>query len=151
MKDHDLDRLLRSYSGREPRVGIESRVLNRVTSQPCSWGLWWVLVPVLGCVAAAVAVLNYQAAGVPLQPAMKAVAYVPLTPLVEPAAQIIRERHAVRHQRALGPRITPEERALVQFATADPDRLGESLDDLDKRGSESIQISEIKIEPLEIQ
>ncbi len=151
MNDHDLDRLLRSYSDQEPRVGIESRVLNRVTSQPRSWGLWWVLVPVLGCVAAAVAVWNYQAAGVPLPPAIKSVAYVPSTSLVTHAARVVRVRHVVRHQPALSPRMTAEERALVQFVATDPVRLRESLDELETHSTESVQISEIKIDPLAIQ
>ncbi len=151
MKDHDLDRLLRSYSDQEPRAGIERRVLSRVTSQRRYRGLRWVLVPVLAGLAVTVAVWNYQAPEPPLPAVVRTVAYVPATPRFAPPVQMRQGRRAIRRQAAPGPRITPEERALVQFAASDPDRLSKSLDDVEKQSSETIQISELKIEPLEIQ
>ena len=85
-----------------------------------------------------------------MRPVVKMVAYVPPAPAFAPRVQIRRVRAAPR-QHAPVPRITAEERALVQFATTDPNQLRESLDDLEKRTSEPIQVSEIKIEPLEVQ
>jgi hypothetical protein len=148
MNDHDLDRLLRSYSDQEPRVGIEARVLNRVTSRSRYRGLRWVLVPVLGCLAATIAVWNYQA---PDPPIVRTIAHVHPTPVNAPGVQIRRVRHAIPKRSAPSPRLTLEERALIQFAARDPDRLSKSLDDLEKQTSEPIQISELKIDRLEVQ
>jgi hypothetical protein len=151
MKDHDLDRLLRSYSDQEPRAGIEERVLHRIRSGPPYRGLRWLLVPVLAGLAAAIAVWNYRVPEAPLQPFVKTVSYVPPAPVSAPHVKISGVRHSVREQSAPGLRVTPEERALVQFAAADPERLSKSLDDVEKRSSEPVQIAELKIEPLEIQ
>jgi hypothetical protein len=139
--DQALDAALARYSSAEPLAGLEQRVLNRVRAeQPAPRIGRWVLAVAMaaGMIAAAALWVGQASRPVPLQILTRADPPVQ-TRAAPPVLRVLREMHGQARRPVL---LTNQERALLA------DQAREALLDLQRRGTEPIQIEEIKIEPL---
>jgi hypothetical protein len=160
--DHLIDSALRGYSAADPSPGMDQRVLNRIrtVARPWSWR-WALAIPVLASLVFAVIVIRNvrSPAAEPLTlsqirtapPQAPAVQAAPPPRVVRPKP--LRTTHdpaMTKHQQFPAPTpITPEEQALLAFATRHPAEAQETLVDWRKRMDEPIEIKEIQIQPLQ--
>jgi hypothetical protein len=145
--DNILDTALARYSGEEPLAGLEQRVLNRARAEGrvrrFRWGRWVLAIVVVCTITLAVLPkrpLPTAKLGGGLQSARG------FSPAV--ANRSVPPRQARQARRPALPPLSREERAWLALAARAPNPAGEALLDLERRGTEPIQVEEIKIEPL---
>jgi hypothetical protein len=142
MIDENLDAALREYSNREPRPGIERRVLSRVQAPPARRSWWfagWVLAA--AALLAAIALRHDQPKVQPV-PRISRVAQSTPAPQIPVHSTIRHKVSEVKKFSAPEP-LTAEERALLRFVQSQPEQAREVL-------SQTAQIEELAIEPLKI-
>ena len=153
--DRVLDEGLASYLSREPRPGLENRVLSRVRAEGARRRIprWVFAIPALAGLVFLVMVFRPVA-----PPAPKLVVrteirnVVPDVPVVKPRKIRKSPRRALPKRDAF-PTPTPltaEERALLAFIKRSPEQARELFSPPPQQSDESIRIDEIRIDPLEM-
>jgi hypothetical protein len=152
-----IEKALASYAAAEPRPGLDARVMARVRVEGRVHRWWRWAWPVA---AAATAVLWFVLAPRPARhtaPPLVArsaegvPAHPPVRAKLQPARRAARARVAAVTKRSQFPTPYPptaEERALLAWATRNPDLVRELAQQL-RRTEEPIRIEPIQIEPLE--
>jgi hypothetical protein len=153
--DAVLDAALNDYSNREPRTGMDQRILLQVyTGSPArrsSWWIGWALIPVSLAVIAAIAItanphMPKVRPRVQPQPQVARVTQLPVPSPVPTIATVAKRPAKLRKlERVPEPEtLTPGERALLSFARRDPQKARELFAD-------SGQMKELTIDPLKIE
>jgi len=150
--DSVLDASLRDYSNREPRVGLEQRVLRQLRAgspaKGSSWWIGWALIPVsLAAIALLVITALPDRPKVQSQPQVVLVTQLPAPPLPVPTVAKVATKPVKlpKPERVPEPEtMTPGERALMRFARSDPEQARELFAD-------SGQMKDLKIDPLKIE
>jgi len=142
----DLDRLLEdalaSYSGRDPRAGIERRILRRV--RPAYHGVALAALAIL-CVAGMITISRRESRPVPIALSQVVQAAVIPRPIGIP---VIRRRLTRQKRFPSGAPLTNEERALLSLAESAPDQARNALEGWDPGEIIPLSIDEISIPPL---
>jgi hypothetical protein len=168
--DKILDSALSSYSQKEPRPGLESRVVNRIRAsreaRKFPWLRWAVAIPVLASLLIVFWILDSS------QPARSKLTGSAATPQHVAALQNRDRKGAFQSRDRKGavnrlqkhakdvplPKekqfpipasLTDEERTLLAFVARSPKQAEELLGDAKSRTNEPIEIKEIQIEPLQ--
>jgi hypothetical protein len=156
--DNLLNEALREYSSREPRPGLEQRVLHRIhaAGPPRRFPRWVFAIPALACIVLLAAI--FWSRRVPkLRPIEVAHAVVktsapevpPAPP--EPPRHIVwgRTRYPKQPQFPAPTPLTPEERALLTLVKRAPKEAREVLAEARSQTPEPIRIDKIEIPPLQ--
>ncbi len=170
-----LDDALRSYSGAEPRFGLEERIVRRVrveggAPRRVAWfRRWYALMPAAAgaLVLLVVVLVRFGHQSLQSDPAMPArpgpqvakVAPAPVTPMaparMEPVTRRAVKRTALVKEavpkRPMFPDSAPmtdEERALVRLVTSYPQQAAAMVKETPERGIEPLHFEAIRIEPL---
>jgi hypothetical protein len=159
---HDLDSILnaalREYSNREPRQGLEHRILRHIettggsieTRSPARRWWWWAGGVLVTVWLAVLAVHTGRTKVEPIPPLRAQAAKSPVTLLPPaPAPRVVKvagkRRRLPKLEKFPEPApLTPAERALLRFVQSQPEQARQAL-------SRSAQIEELTIEPLKIE
>jgi hypothetical protein len=152
----DLDRLLEnalaSYSGQEPRAGIEQRILRRV--RPVYHASEWILPGValaavaILCVAGMITISRRENRPVATAPPPPPVAMRPAAVASPKGIQVSRKRLPTQERFPSVAPLTNEERALLLLAESAPDQARNVLEGWDPGEITPLSIDEISIPPL---
>jgi len=166
MIDRLLEDALSTYSSREPRPGLEQRVLSRVHSagaaRKFAFPVWATAVPVAACLLLTAIFWIHGSAQPQRSTVARTTAGLPATAALrgqtEPPRIVVRPRMSKRTKAAGLPRlpefptpepITAEERTLLTLVARAPGEARQAFMEMQQRSTESIRIDEIKIQPLQ--
>ena len=153
--DRLLDEALSSYTWREPRPGIEQRVLNGIGSaRPAPGGAfrWWaVAAGATLCIAGLVTASRRESASVPSNPAPRAVrpAVVRPTDVLFVRSKLVRSKPVPLKRPLSASPLTREERALLSLLDDAPDQAREALSEWRPGEITLVSIEAISIPPLQ--
>ena len=145
--DRILDEALETYTAREPRPGLERRVLHRVAAAGGERRMWWWFAAVAAC-ACALAIsflLRTKPVQAPVAYARGSVTAPPPPTEPRPSRSGVTHRTTKPRQFPTPAPLTPEERALLNFATRFPEQAVAAF----APAEQPIAIPEIEIKPLD--
>ena len=168
MRDDELDKLidqaLADYTEPQFPVGLEQRVLNRVSAATLrrrfDFPKWAFAVPLLAALVVTAGIVWRYRQPVPQPPTavgMRPKAVPPANwaakpQIAAPVKPALRRKHQSQPKQPTFPApapMTAEERALVAFIQTAPQQAHQVLSEMARSGMEPIGFEEIRIQPLE--